>query len=270
VKLWDAVNEPMWEPAFKNLPDRHWPHLDPIDAIADYVEPVLRWCRDEDPDACFIVNDYGMEVDAEKGAPVAKDGTKATAALQRKRFLELLACLRERGAPPDAVGLQSHTGGWYGHDHQLAVYDEMAASGLPIHITEFWAKTDALEREGRLPQDEIDAMQADYVADCLTCAYGHPAVEGFFFWGFMDLAIRWGERSSHELRPLFARVRDLVKTEWMTRETVTTNTDGAARFRGHYGDYSLRYSLPSGSQTGIAFSVDRNAAMPLTLHAHLA
>jgi len=266
VTLWDAVNEPMWEPAFRNLPDRHWPHLDPIDAIADYVAPVLRWCREEDPDACFIVNDYGMEVDSENGAPLSKDGVKVTAALQRKRFLELLACLQERGALPNALGLQSHTGGWYGHDHQLAVYDEMATSGLPIHITEFWAHTRNLHGS----QDELEAMQADYVADYLTCAYSHPSIEGFFFWGFMDEAIRWGERSSHELTPLFHRVRDLLKSEWMTRETLQTNPDGVVRFTGHRGDYSLRYPLAAGQTVGIPFAVHRDMSKPVTLNAYLA
>ena len=48
VSIWDAVNESLWEPAFRNLPSRRWPHLDSIQEIADYVEPVLRWARECD------------------------------------------------------------------------------------------------------------------------------------------------------------------------------------------------------------------------------
>jgi len=265
VKLWDAINEPLWEPAFKNLPQRHWPHLDPIDAIADYVEPVLRWARDEDPDACYLVNDYGLEADPPQGPPVAADGTRATAPLQRRRFLELLACLGERGVAPDAIGLQSHTGGWIDPGTQTAVYDEMASAGLPIHITEFWANTSHLDREDRLPRDVVDAMQADYVADYLTCAFGHPAVEGFFFWGFMEQAIRWDERSGHEPRPVFARVRDLIHQEWTTREQLVTDADGRVRFRGFLGDYALRCRVSGSTRQGVPFAVSRQQAMPLTL-----
>jgi endo-1,4-beta-xylanase len=253
VTIWDAINEPMWEPAFKNLTARNWPHLDPIEDIANYIEPVLRWAREEDPDALYVVNDYGMEKD--NNPPVAADGTTVTAALQRTRFLELMRELAARGAAPDALGLQSHTGGWLDHETQTAVYDEMATSGLPIHITEFWADTDALEKERRLPQSEIDELQAQYVADYLTCAFGHEAVESFFFWGFMGQAIRWHEHSSHEVKPLFNRVRQLLREEWMTRETLVTDSAGTVRFRGFCGKYSLRATHQSGSVHGSSFAV---------------
>jgi GH35 family endo-1,4-beta-xylanase len=270
VKLWDAVNEPMWEPAFRNLPQRHWPHLDPIKDIADYIQPVLRWCRDEDPDATFLVNDYGMEKDKGEGdVPVARDGTRAIAALQRKRFLALLRELADRGTPPGAVGLQSHTGGWLDHATQVAVYDEMATSGLPIHITEFWANTHHL-KESNLPPQVIDQMAADYVCNYLTCAFGHPAIEAFFFWGFMNASVEWGKRSSHEPRLMYDRVRDLLKNQWMTRLSVTTDADGRARFRGFLGDYALRYALDDKSRAGSTFTVSSQDAMPLTLVAPLA
>jgi GH35 family endo-1,4-beta-xylanase len=253
VTTWDAVNEPMWEPAFKNLASRNWPHLDPVDEIADTIESVLRWAREEDPDARYVVNDYGMEKD--ERAPVTADGTSVTAALQRKRFLQLLSELAARGAAPDAVGLQSHTGGWLDHQTQTAVYDEMATSGLPIHITEFWADTMALEKERRLSQTEIDEIQAEYVANYLTCAFGHEAVNSFFFWGFMDQAIRWHERSSHEIKPMFARVRGLLQEEWLTREKARTDAAGQVHFRGFCGHYSLRATHQSGNVHGVSFTV---------------
>jgi GH35 family endo-1,4-beta-xylanase len=267
VSLWDAINEPLWEPAFRNLPHRHWPHLDPVDEIADYVEPVLRWARDEDPDACYLVNDYGLQADSLHGPPVAADGTQATAQLQRKRFLELIQCMRERGVPPNAIGLQSHTGGWIDPATQTAVYDEMASAGLPLHITEFGASTSHLEQEGELPPQAVDEMQADYAANYLTCAFGHPAIEAFFFWGFMGEAIRWGGGSSHEPKPMFTRIRDLIQKEWTTREELATDAEGRVRFRGFLGDYALRYPLPGGTKVGVSFSVNRQQAMPLTIQA---
>jgi len=268
VKIWDAVNEPMWEPAFKNLARREWPHIETISDIADYIEPVIRWCRDEDPDAIYLINDYGMEADMAGGGLKGNDGSIVTAASQRKRMLALVRELQDRGTPPDAIGLQNHTG-WPQHEEQWAIYDEFATSGLPVHITEFWAGTKELEQTGRFSPNEIDEIQAEYIANFLTCAYGHPSVEGFFFWGFMESAITWHERSAHDVKPVFDRVRKLLHDEWMTRKTLTTDSDGIVRFRGFFGDYALRYPISDGARTGLCFKVDPAATMPLVLKTSL-
>lgn len=268
IRIWDAVNEPMWEPAFKNLSRRDWPHIEQIGEIADYIEPVLRWCREEDPDARYLINDYGMEADMASGSLRGNDGSIVTAPSQRQRFLALLRELQDRGTPPDAIGLQNHTG-WPQHEEQWAVYDEFATSGLPVHITEFWASTHELEQSGKYSSKEIDEIQAEYVANFLTCAYGHPAVEGFFFWGFMNSAITWGERSGHDVKPVFERVRKLLRDEWMTRQTLITDPEGIVRFRGFFGDYSLRVPIINGVRSGLCFQVDPSATMPLLLRTPL-
>jgi GH35 family endo-1,4-beta-xylanase len=265
VSLWDAVNEALWEPIPAHLAQRHWPHIEPIPAIADYVERVLGWVRDENPDARYLLNDYGTETDPPRGAPLASDGTVVTAAMQRQRYKALVRELETRGSPPDAIGLQSHTGGWLSHQAQLAVYDDYADLGIPIHITEFWANTRQLEEAGRLPLEAIEALQADYVANTLTCAFGHPAIEAFFFWGFMGSAIDWRRDSSHHLKPVYHRVRDLIHETWTTRETLTSDADGSVRFRGFYGDYALRYALGAGGRRGIPFALRREHSQPTVL-----
>lgn len=266
VRIWDAVNEAMWEPAFRNLAQRSWPHIEPIAAVADYVEPVLRWCRDEDPDAVFLLNDYGMEEDYVDGAPRTQDGLAVTAALQRQRYLELVTELFRRGAPPSAIGLQSHQGkGWVSASRQMAVFDEMAQAGLPLHVTEFWAETSHLEASGRYHPAKIDDLQAGYVADILTCAFGHPAVEAFFFWGLMKAAVRWGEHSSHRLTPVYERVHDLLHNQWRTRLRLESDAGGGLQMRAFYGDYALRYRLPGGMTHGVPFTVDRQQAGPQTI-----
>lgn len=239
VRVWDAVNEPLWEAAPKNLAQRDWPHLEPIETIADYIAPVLQWCREEDPDATYLVNDYGLEHDAARGAPKSRDGTAVTAALQRKRMLELIRTLGERGAAPDAVGMQAHTAGWLTPTKQWAVYDELAQAGLPLHVTEFWADLDDLLAAGVNATEAAD-MQAQYIADYLTCAFGHDRIDAFFFWGFMDQAITWHEHSSHTLRPMYERVRQLIRNDWHTSLSATTDSDGVVRFRGFLGDYTAR------------------------------
>jgi GH35 family endo-1,4-beta-xylanase len=249
VKVWDATNEALWEPALKNLSRREWPHLEPVADMVAYVAEVLRWCREEDPEACFVVNDYGTENQGPGQPPASPvDGTPVTAARQRRRFIELAGALGEAGHAPDALGLQSHTGWVNDHREQTEVYDAYAATGLPVHVTEFWAHAGHLEKLG-VPAAEIDALQAEYVANYLTCAFGHPAVEAFFFWGFMGMAIDWKERSGHALRPVFERVRKLIHDDWNTRWEGRADADGRVSLRGFYGDYRLRTVPPGAAHT---------------------
>jgi GH35 family endo-1,4-beta-xylanase len=261
VKIWDVVNEPLWEPAFRNLPQRNWPHIEPVAAMADYIEPVIGWARQEDPDACYVLNDYGLEHDSPRGEPLrSADGTLVTAALQRRRMLELLEELAMRKSSPGALGLQTHTGGWQDHASQLAVYDELSAAGLPIHITEFWASTEDLRRRG-LPQAEIDEIQAQFVVNYITCAFSHPVVEAFFCWGLFGHAVEFNAKhSGHELGLVYQRVHDLLHNQWRTRTSVATDADGMTGFRGFLGDYSLRYNLREDQPHGARFTVDNSTS----------
>jgi hypothetical protein len=163
-----------------------------------------------------------------------------TAASQRHRFRELLKLLLDTGLGPDAVGLQSHTGLVTNHSEQWAVYDHFAATGLPVHITEFWANLDAIAETGRYSTSELDAMHAEYVGNYLTCAFGHPAVEAFFFWGLMGKGLIWhGNRSGHTFHPTYERVRQLIHETWSTRESAVTDDDGVAEVPAFFGRFSL-------------------------------
>lgn len=263
IRLWDAVNEPLWEAAPANLARRHWPHIEPVPVMADYIAEVLRWCREEDPDACYLVNDYGLE-GADQPARVGSDGSRVTPAAQRRRFLELFAELEQRGAAPDAMGLQSHTAGWISPAEQWAVYDELAQAGRPLHITEFWAALS--DAPATLPsEEERRRAQAEYVANHLTCAFGHPAVAAFFFWDFMKDALNWTDAlSGHETTPLYETVRRLIHEEWHTRLRTTTDDRGCVKFRGFYGRYALR-RLDGARPIGRTFELTPAAPAALTL-----
>ena len=253
VQIWDVVNEALWEPSFRHLADRHWPHLEAIPEIAEYVGQVLTWAREEDPDACYVLNDYGLEQDPASGPPVASDGTRATAELQRTRMLQLVGKLVAQGTPPGAIGLQSHPDRPMDPAGQRSLWDQMAATGLPVHITEFG-------------YDDNDKQRAaDYVVDMMTCAFGHPAVEAFFFWGFGGVSWNDPSGSGHTLEPVYQRVRDLLRKEWMTRASLVSDEGGRIRFRGFFGDYTLRYPTRPGMKEGIPFTVGRQHGMPVTV-----
>ncbi len=254
VSMYDIVNEALWEPAFKNLARRDWPHIDPICDLADYIDPVLRWARDEDPDARYVLNDYGLTSGKEVSA---SDGSTVTDATQRKRMLQLVAELGDRGNAPCALGLQSHTGGWTDHNKQWQVYEELSQAGLPIHITEFWASTKSLRAEGKLDDETIDRMQSDYVENFLTVAFGHPSVEAFFFWGGRTIEWRDEITSGHVLTDIYHRLRGIIHDRWSTRETLKTDEQGRASFRGFFGDYAARMQLPAGAKRGLRFRLSK-------------
>lgn len=261
MDIWDAVNEPMWEAALKNLPAREWPHMETIPNIVEYIAPVMRWCREEDPDACFVVNDYGME--QEEKPKRGSDGSLVTAASQRRRYLALMRALQDVGAAPDAIGLQSHTGDWQNHRQQWAVYDELAGAGIPLQITEFWADAPPALLALNLPADELEERIAAYIVNYLTCAFAHPAIQGFFFWGLMRTGIHWhNNQSSHDLKPSYLRVRKLIHEEWHTRVRARTDADGQIRFRGFYGDYAVRHPVGD-TLRGVRFALTNQSAGPL-------
>jgi GH35 family endo-1,4-beta-xylanase len=275
VKLWDVVNEPMWEAAPKHLPQRHWPHLESLEDIAEYVVPVLRWAREEDPAAKFIVNDYGMELDPADWVIRDKNGEAVTAAGQRRRFVALFRRLRELGACPDGLGMQAHTGVWMNPSEQRGVLDEFAEAGVPLHYTEFWAEEKPLVKAG-IAREVIDRMKAEYIANIMTVAFAHPSVDSFYFWG--DLNQSMGFRndhnslglpsSSHVPTVVYERVRRLLRDEWMTRETLTSDADGRVRFRGFLGDYELRYRQAADMPAASTFSLsaDTPGERRLVLH----
>ena len=289
VKMWDAVNEMLWEPAFKNLTSRQWPHLETMDNIVEYISFVLRIVRQEDPDAVYLLNDYGLETPWPSDL-TSNTGVKVTHLLQRKRYLELIKALKAAGSAPNALGLQGHGQDWQMPTDQMAYYSEMAAAGLPIHITEFWAQTDHLKKAGvmlkadngdftaeqfqnqgapKYTQKQIDEMQAEYVKNYLTCAFGHPAIEAFFFWGFMGMATEFkkDDLPAYELKPVYHAVKALIKKEWHTQKRLTTNGEGIIRFRGFLGKYSVRIPMDPASNvlSGHSFSLDKHTAARISV-----
>lgn len=253
VSTWDLVNEALWEPAPENLASREWPHLEPASRIAAYVSRVLAWCREETPGNTFVLNDYGMEQDGPQ-PPCASDGTEVTAALQRQRMLEVLNELDRVQLMPDALGLQSHTGGLMDPAEQMAVYDELSQAGIPLHITEFWARRDLFAGPDAVVADpgagsgkrymsgydEIEEARAAYIVRYLTVAFSHPAVEAFSFWGFMSDSIDWSERTaSHSPGPVYRAVQALLNEQWRSNVDVRTDEHGCVRFRAFHGAYEV-------------------------------
>ncbi|MFW5757309.1 MAG: endo-1,4-beta-xylanase [Bacteroidota bacterium] len=226
IHNWDVVNEMLWEPAMKNIYNRHWPHLDPIDDIADYVARSLQWVKETNPKPLRIINDYGLIKDFNDLQPVAP---------QRKRYLQLIEALRELNNLPDAIGCQSHVGTWYHPDEIVTAFNELAKSGLPLHVTEFWSRIDNCPvNTDHLSQEEKNQLLKQYLTDFYTVAFGHPAVQHLTYWGnpFFDAK---GNKTF-----MYDTLYQLIRNDWTTRETKTLDENGKVTFHAFYGDYLLK------------------------------
>jgi endo-1,4-beta-xylanase len=240
MRLYDAVNEAIWEPSFAKTQERHWPHLTPIDEIVEYVEPVLRWAREEDPDARYLLNDYGIMLGHAEEIPVpAHDGRRINRDFQARRYRELIDALKQRGVAPDAVGIQGFFGGWGHHDMDLATLDFLGTeTGLPIHITEFQPGGDQVKRLVQSGADRDTIMERiwEYMQNVLVTTFAHPAVEAFYIWHDIDyLFDNYGYPS-----PLYRKMQQLLQKEWRTNLTLHTDEQGVLRFRGFCGSYRVR------------------------------
>ena len=64
--------------------------------------------------------------------------------------------------------------------------------------------------------------------------FAKQSVEAFYFWDTKFLL------NGRKPTSIYTRLHNLIKQQWMTHTTVTTDGDGYLSFRGFRGDYNLR------------------------------
>lgn len=208
IPEWDVLNE-----VYSNhdFPDRLGRGI---------LHQVLRWAREEAPDARLFVNDYAIL--AEPRLHTA----------HKDAYHALVRELRAAGTPLDGIGLQGHFGANVpGVDEMRATLDRFAEFGLPLRVTEF---------DHNIDDEEAQAL---FLRDVLTLCFAHPAVDGFILWGFWDGA-HWKQnaplfRRDWTPKPAHAVWRDLVWSQWRTPD-VEGRTDPVGRIvipAAFFGDY---------------------------------
>jgi endo-1,4-beta-xylanase len=204
---WDVINEP-------------YSNHDLMDLLGKEV--MVDWfklAREADPDCKLYLNDFGI-----------LDGPSTNE--HRKHFYETIGWLKEKGAPIDGVGIQSHFGSDLPPPTQLlAVLDQLSQFGLPIESTEV-----SLNIEDR-------PLQADYLRDYMIAFFSHPNVNGIMLWGFWE-GRHWRPQAAlfnkdWSPRPAWKAWTDLVDRDWKTDVEVTTDQDGKATIRGFCGEYEV-------------------------------
>jgi endo-1,4-beta-xylanase len=153
----DVVNEPLHDPPDDPADGGYILALGGSGATGwDWIIKAFELARQYFPDAKLGINEFS----------VTNDGNLM------RRYIEIIALLQERGLI-DTVGVQGHAFSTRGPmATHVANLDLLAATGLPIYVTE-------LDIDG--PTDEIQF--ADYQRIFPTF-WEHPGVRGVTLWGY--------------------------------------------------------------------------------------
>jgi endo-1,4-beta-xylanase len=135
----------------------------------DWVVTAFRMARDHFPDSKLMINEYSVSNNVERTG----------------QYVEIIRLLQARDLV-DVIGVQGHAFSTR-PDVPMATHrrnlDTLAATGLPIHVTE-------MDVDG--PEDDIQL--ADY-RRIFPVFWEHPAVQGITMWGYLPGLWRSEERA---------------------------------------------------------------------------
>lgn len=165
IREWDVVNEPLDDNGelSRNLLTRV--------IGADYVEQMLRFAREADPDALLFINEYNAD------QPNRRSGALVTMA---RDFVQ-------RGVPLNGIGMQMHlgmAGPVPSSAERVSMMDRYADLGLRVAITEL--DIGLLPPYGAASADQQQAGFQQIAQDCADL----PACTGMTVWGVGD-ALSW-------------------------------------------------------------------------------
>ena len=174
------------------------------------------------------------------------NGTGETA----DRYYNLVRRIRDKGTRLDGVGFQFHLFS----DQALAnvlstkgltpqklrtTYDRMATLGVPMYITEITIPS-TLGGTGL-----GEKLQAEVAENFYRFWFAHAGFAGITWWNLCDGAA-WKKEgdvlaglvdADMRRKPVYEALENLIRREWTTDVTVTTDAKGCASFRGYFGDY---------------------------------
>ncbi len=136
--------------------------------------------------------------------------------------------------------------------------DKLSEPGLPLQITEMtipaysWAEED-------------EAVQAEILRNVYSLFFAQQNMEAIIYWNLPDGYAAWapqgdmaaGENYYHggllrfdmSEKPAFKVLKKLIREDWMTNVSLTTDAEGYANLRGFHGEYEL--TLRAKEQTAV-------------------
>ncbi|MFP4163930.1 MAG: endo-1,4-beta-xylanase [Chitinispirillaceae bacterium] len=182
------------------------------------LDSAFIWAHRADPQAKLFINEYSII-----------SGGDA------KQYRDLVKGMLQREVPVHGLGVQSHFSSRIDPCEIASKLNYMAELDLPIKVTEFDMDIKAM---GMSSQE----MAEDY-AKMMRTAFSHPAIDGFYMWGFWDGG-HWRPGAGiydekFNPKPAADSVYSLIHDVWTTKNTLPANETGEVNFRGFYGKYDL-------------------------------
>lgn len=242
INIWDVVNEAVNMRTWRSIwldPESYRYVEEPIKDVADYVEKPFKWAYTANPKANFILNDFFQ---------ISKVSI-------RKRFFDLVKELERRNIPISGLGIQAHEPHkgreWYPPKDVWETLDYLGSLGYPLHITEFMPQSSGKEITGGWHKGNwTEETQAEFAEQFYRLCFGHPSVASILWWGFSDRTAAWAGRGlvteDYKPKPVYNRLKKLIHQEWKTKINTTTDSEGAVKFRGFYGEYVVELKTKEG------------------------
>lgn len=258
INIWDVVNEA----AHFDRADTRQGGPTLTDAIRQmgvraYLLAAFRQARNANPSATLVINDY------ETGPEYADQVVSQL--------------VDEVGRPLyDVIGIQchQHAGAWP-PEKIWEICERFAKFGKPLHFTEAtilsgWRVRELKQKDPQSPwrsTAESEREQAWAVARFYTILFSHPAVEAITWWDFSDQGAWLGApaglvREDMSPKPAYQALMNLIREKWWTKTETPAGSDGEVRFRGFYGDYTVRVQEGGKELTG-RFSFDKATPAPI-------
>ena len=247
---WGAIDFNESEREFVGRPQAHrqwlWNHMaDVLPQTADYVSEwdtinhIIGWGKHT-----YEIEYGGYDIyaqllqEARRLAPDARhsinEGKVLPNGYKREPYKRVIRFLNDHGQAPDTVGFMAHfeLTSLTPPVELLSVYDDFGKIAPRLQLSEFDVET-----------GDDEQLQADYYRDVLIATFSHPNFVSIVQWGFWEnahwkpAAALW--RRDWSLKPSGQVFVDLVKRQWSTDETATTDAEGHCQVRGFLGDYHI-------------------------------
>ena len=247
---WGAMDFNALEKQFVGDPEAHrkwlWDYMaNVIPKTSDYVTEwdtinhIIAWGKhtyEKEYGSMQIYADIMKE--ARRLAPNAghaiNEGKVLPNGYKREPYKRVIRFLNEQGQAPDTVGFMGHFElmTLTPPEELLEVYDNFAEIAPRLQLSEFDVEA-----------GDDDELQADYYRDVMIASFSHPNFVSIVQWGFWEnahwkpAAALW--RKDWTLKPAGKVFVDLVKKQWWTDESTTSNQAGSCQVRGFLGDYKV-------------------------------
>jgi len=232
VDSWDAINETVIMPEFDKYDNavtricKKYGRIPLIKAVFDEAIGCQSGAK-------FILNDFNTTSKYEK---------------------VIEECL-EAGVKIDIIGIQSHQHqGYWGKEKLLDVIERFSRFNIPIHFTENTMVSgnlipDYIEDLNDWQVDEWpstkegEARQADEMEEMYRILFAAPSVQAITWWDLCDGAWLGAPsgvlRKDGSVKPVYDRLKNMVKNEWTTNYETSTDENGILHLEGFKGKYDI-------------------------------